>query len=230
MNHDEAVRLKATEKYVLGELPEQLRDEYEEHCFDCAQCALDLKAAAAFTDTAREVLRQEATKPVAMEAVPARGGWFAWLKPVVAVPALAALLLIVLYQNTLTIPRAKEEAAVSSGQMFTSSFSLQMGNTRGGEEVKLQIHPNENFALKFDFTPARSFDSYIWQLQEESGRSVLEGKIPGSSANKEAQLVVPGGRVKPGKYALAFMGTSDSSGKPAGSEVLRFRFAIEFLQ
>ena len=59
MDHSEAVRLQAAVKYVLGELPPAQRDEYEEHCFDCAECALDLKAAAVFVDTTREVMRAE---------------------------------------------------------------------------------------------------------------------------------------------------------------------------
>jgi len=31
MDHNDAVRLQAAEKYVLGEFPPDLRDEYEEH-------------------------------------------------------------------------------------------------------------------------------------------------------------------------------------------------------
>src|SRR5260370_25370453 len=58
MNHGEAIRLGATEKYVLGELPQSLRDEFEEHYFECLECALALKAAAGFVDNARAVFRQ----------------------------------------------------------------------------------------------------------------------------------------------------------------------------
>ena len=46
MDHSDAVRLKATERYLLNELdPEQL-DQFEEHLFDCTDCALDVRAAA----------------------------------------------------------------------------------------------------------------------------------------------------------------------------------------
>ena len=58
MGHDEAVRKRVAEKYVLGELSPALREEYEEHFFDCQECALDVKAAAGFVDNAREILRQ----------------------------------------------------------------------------------------------------------------------------------------------------------------------------
>jgi len=57
MDHNEALRLQAVEKYALGELPPSLRDEFEEHFFECQKCALDAKAAAEFVDNVRAVLR-----------------------------------------------------------------------------------------------------------------------------------------------------------------------------
>jgi len=60
MDHSEAVRMQAGEKYVLGELSPVLREEYEEHFFACVACALEVKAAAAFVDNACDVLRQPA--------------------------------------------------------------------------------------------------------------------------------------------------------------------------
>jgi anti-sigma factor RsiW len=56
MDHNEALQLQAAEKYVLGELSQPLRDEFEEHFFECQECALDVKAAAGFADNASRVL------------------------------------------------------------------------------------------------------------------------------------------------------------------------------
>ena len=50
MNHNEAVREQAVERYLLGELPEDARARFEEHFFDCALCAADLKDGAVFVD------------------------------------------------------------------------------------------------------------------------------------------------------------------------------------
>ena len=49
--------MQAAARYVLGELSLVLREEYEKHFFDCAACALDVQAVAAFVDNVREVLR-----------------------------------------------------------------------------------------------------------------------------------------------------------------------------
>lgn len=236
MDHNEAVRLQAAEKYVLGELPRNVREDYEEHYFECAECALDLKAAAAFVDTSRDVLRAERERSVEKVSVRSRGGRLTWLRPVVAVPVFAALLLVIGYQNTVTIPRAKQGASLGGGQVFTSSFSLRKADTLGGEEAKaeeegkVQVHANEGFALKFDFTPRQRFDNYVGQIQDESGRSVLQVRIPGSSANREVQLAIPGGAVRPGKYILVISGASDQKGDAAKDEVLRLGFSVEILQ
>jgi hypothetical protein len=235
MNHNEAIKLQAAVKYVLGELSQVQRDEYEDHYIDCPECAKDVHAAAAFADNTREVFRQEKQSEPTKKADRVRGWWFAWLKPIVAVPAFAALLLVVVYQNAVTIPRAKEQATHGAAQLFTSTFSLQMGNVRGerGEEhlgeVKVPVQPNEAFALDFDFTPARAFNNYLCQLQDESGRSLLQVSIPGSSKNKEAHLAIPGGLVHPGKYSLVFTGVPSAREQGNREEVQRFGFTVEFL-
>jgi len=231
MDHNEALRLQAAEKYVLGELPEDLREAYEEHYFDCPECALNVKTTAAFVDASRHVFQ---TEPVPVESeskglVKGWSGWLTWLRPAFAVPALAALLIVVGYQNIVTIPQAKRDLALSAGQVITSSFSLQMANVRGGEEVKVRVHPNEGFSLKFDFTPSQSFDSYACELQDASGHSLLRESLPGTSTNKEAELAVRGGLVKPGKYNVVFTGAQDAKGQGGGAEVLRLSFSVEFL-
>ena len=62
MDHEEAVRLEAAEKHLLGMFPETLCEGKEEHCFDCRECAIDVKAVAAFADTVREMLKQGARR------------------------------------------------------------------------------------------------------------------------------------------------------------------------
>jgi hypothetical protein len=228
MDHNEAVELQAAVKYVLGELSQVQREEYEEHYFDCAECVVDIKALATFADTAREVLRQEKVDQHAKGLVPAWAGWRRWLQPVAAVPAFAALLLIIAYQNAVTIPHAREEASSGAAQLFVTSRAPKMAVTRG-EEVKLSVRRNESVPLKFDFTPSSYFDAYICQLLDGSGSSILQVRVPGSFTNKELNLVVPANLVKQGKYTLVFTGDPGPKGQVAKAEVLRLSFAIEFL-
>jgi hypothetical protein len=229
MNHNEAKQLQAAEKYLLGELSRTQREEYEEHYFDCAECAVDLKAVAVFADNAREVLRQEKVNSVVTGRAPVRGGWFGWLKPIVAVPAFAVLLLVIGYQNTFTIPQAEKRAAQGTALVLaTPPVSLHGANVRGEEEMKVPVHANDSFSLQFDFTPRRTLDQYLCQLQDETGHSVFQVTLPGTSTNREVQLAVPGGLVHAGKYNLVFTGGgSGIKGQPTADEVLRLTFTIE---
>jgi hypothetical protein len=229
MDHSEAVRLQAAEKYVLGELPQAIREEYEEHYFDCAECALDLKAAVVFVDTSREVFGSEKEKSVEIDRVPEPGGWFSWIKPWVAVPTFAALLLLLGYQSFVTVPKVKERAASDATQILFNSYPLRGVNTAGEDGRTLSIRPGEAFLLNFDFVPTRSFDSYIAQLQDGEGHTLLQLRIAGGNANREAHLPIPARMLHPGKYILAFYGDPGASGKiRSQNDAGRLPFTVEF--
>ena len=72
MDHAEAVRQKATERYLLDELDPDVRDQFEEHLFDCQDCALDVRAAAMFVEQSKVVLAEPAHQ--CRESPPARRG------------------------------------------------------------------------------------------------------------------------------------------------------------
>lgn len=233
MDHSEAVRLHAAEYYLLGELSSAQRDEFEEHYFDCPECAEELKVTAAFMESAKQVVRQKTVEPIDHKGfVPANGGWLAWLKPAVAIPVFAALLVLVGYQNGVTIPRLKRTSSSQSTQIMSSSFHLA-GSVRGGSEAaegspKLQVHPGEGFLLDFDFTPSHSATAYRWQLLGPAGRIVKEGVLGGDKTNQAAHLPV-GGVERSGKYDLVFFDAGASAQTTSENEVQRFTFTVEFL-
>ena len=53
MDHTAVVREKTTERYLLNELDPEVRDEFEEHYFDCPECAQDVSAAATFVEQSK---------------------------------------------------------------------------------------------------------------------------------------------------------------------------------
>lgn len=226
MDHSEVVRLQAAEKYVLGELPAELRDEFEEHYFDCTECANDVKHLMAFVAAGRMVLKEQ---PKVRQAPPARApekaGWIAWLRPMIAVPAMAALAAIVIFQNTVTIPMLKQRGAAEQAGVFSSSYHLQ-GMTRGEGGSTVMIRGTESFALDFDFTPAIAYRGYSGKLVDSKGDTVLSFAVGGEMTNREMHVVVPAGKVQPGNYALVFSGEPDGNRSPA-PEVQRIPFVIE---
>jgi hypothetical protein len=239
MDHNEAVRLQAVEKYVLGKLPKEQHAEYEEHYFDCSACAEEIKATIAFMESARQVVREEALEPVGAKrlapAAPTQGGWFAWLRPAFTVPILAALLLLIVYQNGVTIPRLKDSSSSQMGPIISSSFQLR-GSVRGGNESgdaanKVRVRSGESFALNFDFTPTGTFSEYDWQLRDQAGRAVKSGNISGDKRYQTVSLNMAGGVESAGKYNLVFFASADGAGPTTNeSESQRLTFTVEFLQ
>lgn len=232
MDHKQAVELQLAVKYVLGELPPVQRDEYEDHYIDCPECAKDVHAAAAFADTAREVFREEARgEAPAPGRERAQSPWFAWLRPAFAVPAMLTLLMIVGYQNLITLPRLKSAGSAGKAQVF-DSFSLIAGNVRserGVEAVKVQARKNETFALAFDFLPTKQFDHYLCQLQDEAGRVVQQLSIPAEKEKQEVHLLVPNGLERAGKYNVVIAGDPGAKGEwIRTNEVSRLNFVVDF--
>lgn len=237
MDHKEAVRLQAAVKYALGELPKEQLEEYEEHYFDCAECAEDLKATVAFVENARHVVRE---KPrVAEKKAPGSVGWFSWLRPAFAIPALAALALFIGYQNGVTIPQLKQASVVPSSapltQIVGASIHLRGSVRGGGDEAvtlpTLKVPAGESFLLNFDFTPNNSAASYVWQLTDQAGRIVSQGNVEGKNADKSVSLAMLGGVRQPGKYNLTFYDAGGNAGHSANQkEVQMLTFAVEFPQ
>ncbi len=86
MDHQEALRRSAVEKYLLNEMPGPERDEFEEHFFGCQECAADLRATAAFLDGAKQELRRS-RQPKPDQRAPKKP-WFDFLwRPAFAAPA-----------------------------------------------------------------------------------------------------------------------------------------------
>ena len=231
MDHQEALQLQAVEKYVLGELPGDLREQFEEHYFNCPECASGLRALGTFVTASRLALKEEETSPRVLPNAThgKRSGWFNWLRPVIAVPAVAILASIVVFQNAVTIPSARKRAETESvAQVYQSSYRLG-GPTRGGTLPRVKLRSSESFALDFDFTPNNNFPSYKGTLLDASGSAVLTFNLKGEAANKEEHLVIPGGVIHPGNYDLVFVGQNGTTNSgPKDEQVQHLPFAIEF--
>jgi hypothetical protein len=248
MDHTEALRLQAAEKYVLGELDANLRDQYEEHYFDCAACALDLQAAAAFAATTRQVFQEDANAALVAAAAghrapanstPDQPSWiqrFRWA--FAAIPAFAALVLatIVTYQDTVLIPHLKNAATPAVSSLSAAVLDLPPSGTRGdnapANEAPFQVRPGESFSVQFDFTPSAALPAYVCQLQDATGRVLLQVAVPADKANQRFSLAVPGNLLPAsGNYRIAFLGADPASGQPVpGSNAQSFTISVAFRQ
>ena len=215
MDHDEAVRQKATERYLLDELDPELRDQFEEHLFDCQDCALDVRAAAMFVEQAKVVLAEPRTSEVPVSAaVRARGteaeragsktGWFAWLRPAFAVPVFALLLAVIGYQNFVTYPHLMEAA----NQPQVGPWASINVSTRGTASTTIKAHLGEGFGLLVNLPPEDGFASYTADLYNPAGKLEWSGPIAAPTAEEGRQIYIPGGHRQSGTYTLVVKGIS----------------------
>ena len=81
MDHDEVVRQKLTERYLLHELDGEARDAFEEHYFECSECAIDVRAGSEFVENSKIILALPSKAPSTARRAPdkpVRHGWFGW--------------------------------------------------------------------------------------------------------------------------------------------------------
>ena len=230
MNCIQAEDLQLAVKYVLGELPPVQRDEYEDHYIDCPECAKDVYAAAAFTDTAREVFRQEAREAAVPAIERVQSPWFAWLRPVVVVPAFAVLLVALGYQSLVSVPHWKAQAKQATTSRVLPTFSLIAANTRGPEGSVFQVRQGESFGLLVDVPVDSAFRSYVLKLEDPSGNSMILRTLSYEEAQKTVVVQVnPDGH--PGAYRLVIVGLSGTEGDPnKGTILATMKFSVEFKQ
>jgi anti-sigma factor RsiW len=207
MDHDEAVRQKATEKYMLDELDPGLRDQFEEHLFDCQDCALDLRAAAMLIEQSKVILAEKATPSAVRVRVPvsAGSGWFAWLRPAIAVPVLALLLAVIVYQNQ---AYSRLQQAATSPQ-FLASAVVNVG-TRGMEAIAVPARAGQPFGLALNVPPNGRYSSYKLDLYSAQGRLEWSRSIPAAGSDA-LSLYVPGSDHAPSTLAVYGITTSGES-------------------
>jgi hypothetical protein len=224
MNHAEAVRLSLVEKYLLDELGPELRDEFEEHYFDCSECAVDLRAASAFLDAAMaELSAAPAMKPAPS---PAKKPWFAWLwTPAFVVPALAACLLVIAYQNLVIFPRFRNALAELRSPEILPVVSLVGGNSRGGVTPAITLAGAHAFLVSIDIPTQERFSSYSCLLYSPAGALAWRVLVSAEEAKDAVSIRVPAKWTTAGSYTLAVLGNTGPSSEN-GVELARYRFTL----
>jgi hypothetical protein len=213
MDHDRVVRQKMTERYLLDELDPEARDEFEEHFFDCRDCALDVHAGALLVEQSKVALaetteRTSAALPVTAP-IPVKPGWLAWLRPVFAVPVMALLLAVIGYQNLVTYPQLQQ--ALNSPQVMPWA-AVNVGTWGSGGPV-ITTRPGKGFLLFVRIPPEGGYSHYTAELYNPGGKVEWSLTIPvtsgqETSAQDQWPVQVPGANREAGSYTLAVRGVT----------------------
>jgi len=230
MEHGEAVKEMMAERYLLDELTPELRDAYEEHVFGCPECALDLRTGAAFINEAKQQLpslTEQPAKPArTLESAPKRD-FLAWLRPLfanpmVAGPVFAALLVVVGYQNLVTVPQL-ESAAKAPRLMPVTTLH---GGTRSAGKTVIEADRKDGVAIVVDIPEQTGYSAYAFDLYDPEGKAAWNySVVAAKDSDGTLALQIPGPGLKEGAYTLAVRGIGADGTK---AEIERDVFEVHF--
>jgi len=200
MTHQQAIDQLASERYLLDDMSEMERYDFEAHYFDCVTCAEDVRLG--------ELIRQEAHRagavaPAATE--PVRGKvitpaqW--WQRPMVVAPWAAAAAVVVLasYQSLVTVPALR-------GAMEPQALApvALRGATRGADVAVVKMTPGQRFvALTADVMAEPQVRSLNYELLDANRSVVLSGQAPVPSSTAPLMLLLPVDELqRAGRYTL----------------------------
>ena len=226
MGHDEATRMQAAERYLLGELSDAERDQFEEHFFDCRECAKEVRAGAIFEANARAVLGDPGFQRTSNLS------WWEWVCVRPAFAGSMACLVVLLagafsYEAVVAWGLSTELAQVQAPQSYPLSFLR--GVTKGAEQVIEAPRESRFVGLSLDLPPGRSFEQYQGEVWSESGAILFAVRLARPRAPGEPlNLLIPASSLEPGRpCTLVVRGLEGgSTGKP-GIEIARYPFLIQ---
>ena len=223
MDHTEAVEQMATERYLLEELTPEQREAFEEHLFDCQECALDLRAGTAFVQEAKAQLPGLTADLPRRESASVKAekkSWFSWLAPVFsrpafAAPVFAAMLLVIGYQNLVTVPALR----VAANEPHVAPWASLHTATRSSVVTPVEADPKAGVVLLVDLPTEPDFSSYAFDLAGPDGKTAWTHTIAAPQENTDSpndgtqSLVIPGAGLHAGAYTLTVFGVTSSGAR-----------------
>lgn len=209
MNHDEVVRQKLTERYLLHELDGEARDAFEEHFFACSECALDVRAGSEFVENSKMILAQPSDKPALARTVPREPNshsWFGWFRPGFAAAAVALLIAVVAYQNLVTFPKLQGMLL----QPQTLPWAAVAVGTWGSSGPTVHVQQGQGFLLFVRIPPNGTYARYIADLFNPAGGLECSLTIPATSIQDQWPVLVPGANREAGSYRISVRGVTPS--------------------
>lgn len=205
MEHHEAARTMAAERYLLEEMTEAEREAFEAHFFECGSCADAVRAGAVLADATRAGLAAPR---------PARRSLF----PLVSLAAAAALALVVGYQTLVTIPGLRARLAAPQ-----AVAPVALAPASRGEGPVIQLAGDAAaVALALDINLGPGTGQLVYDLRTEAGVVLFSGQAPVPPPGTPLLLLLPRSALHAGQYVIVVR-----SGADPAREVGTYRFVAE---
>lgn len=225
MNHSDAIREMAVDRYLLGELNGAPRDRFEEHLFDCQECTAELKAGAMFVEAACVEFRQPTMRLVPkVQKAPSWTSWFTM--PWVLGPAVAACLLVIAVQTLVLMPKMRHELAQAQTPAVLNSLVLANAGARGDSVAEIAAPQHGSFLLSVDIPGRSEFTSYQCSLYSPAGTLVWQTAISPQQVSDAVLIHMPTDKTEAGLNTLVVQGLTVGDGS-GGKLVDLARYAFQ---
>jgi hypothetical protein len=226
MDHAEAVRGNAAERYAIGDLPLVEVEEFERHFFECPQCSEELRTLSVLVTNARAVFSepvmvsppviQAAAQPVASQpgvvekARAPKVRW--WREPWVLGPAFAALAVIAFVSADPALRgRGSKIQQIAAFPVFSAA--------RGAETLVTPSGNSPAFMLYMDKNWEGSSESFRAQIRDEANNAdQADLTITDPGPGRFVEVEIPTQALTPGRYVLSV--------KDGDKEVARYPFTL----
>jgi hypothetical protein len=229
MNHTEAISTGAVERYLLGQLSASESEEFEQHFFDCLECARDLRAGAIFEENARSVFLDEGPlpEPSPRTIVEKPPFWtLLWQRPWSAAPAFASVLLaaVAAYQAWVVIPGLRGRLNDALAPQPVVSHVLPP-ISRGDSRVLEVPQGSLFYTIYMDPTWEGSFAAYDCSIIDESGATKVSLRLPTPPPGKPLEILLARSLLPSGRYTVVVHPVAES-GK-SGLELARYALIVK---
>lgn len=216
MEHAESVESMAVERYLLGEMPDEERDAFEEHYFACVECGDDVYAGTALVAAVR--VRERHPKPQPQPQPrwqPQPRPWLARM----AIAAAAAFAIFAGYQGGVIIPQLRQQITVIQKELgggglgrVVRGYPMSMADSRGGPDSQV-IRSDQPFELDVEISPEQGATGYVLEIVDARGMTRAHVHVTADEANDSIHLQPPGSKLPPGRYSLKV--SPETAGRPS---------------
>jgi hypothetical protein len=205
MTHSDAVRTLAAERYLLDEMSEIERFAFEDHYFDCVECADEVRTGATLRQAVKSgMLQKDAASRVVPMPIRGNAVLRKW-RPAVLVPwaAAATLALAIGYQSV---------APARGGRLQVQALTpITVRPDSRGATPSVRIPSDADAVALAIEVDAAGGSELSYELRTLSGDRVAQGRLTAPVAGAPLMLLVPVWTLTPStQYSLAVRAAADS--------------------
>lgn len=205
IEHQEAIRSQAAERYVAHELSPAEQQAFEAHFFECPECAQEVRLELTFAANMRAVARELRDRKQPSPEPAKTGLWqncVAWLRfhPVAAF-SLAANLLLAAGLGYVMVRSAPD---ANAPRLVAAYFAP--GPTHGAADVHMLAPGETIYQVRF-LIPGQKSPAYAFEILDAAGKRESSGSLPAPAGGEDSlNLQVPVDSLPSGVHVLVVRG------------------------